>query len=69
MPAKWVDILDPETNEVLNTVDMNDPNVCHPTGIGEYCGGCTNCLIAQAAHSGCKFRDSPSDDVVPEKDV
>lgn len=37
-------------SELLYEGDYDPKDNCKPMGIGEYCGGCDNCLIMQASH-------------------
>jgi hypothetical protein len=40
----------------IATTLADDDQHCRPQSIGEYCGGCTQCLLMQANHYGMTIR-------------
>ena len=39
-------------SKLLFESDYNHDECCKPMGVGEYCGGCINCIMMQASHLG-----------------
>lgn len=53
--SHWVEVIDPDTNEVIDELDEED-SCGGLSGYEGYCGGCGRCQIAQACHCGLTFR-------------
>lgn len=56
---RLVDVIDPDTGEVIDTHDQNES--CGGPLSNGYCGGCGMCLLMQAAHYGFKLEYSKDD--------